>query len=76
MGLKKAYDPKAPRKRKDWFYKTLEYLAQTPEPISVSELSRALNCSQPIIFKIFEQLENEWSAVEKHSWGKNNINLK
>ena len=66
MKSKRSYDPNAPRKRKDWFYKTLEYLAQNAVPVNVSGLARDLKCSQPIIYRIIASLEKEWSAVKKH----------
>ncbi len=60
-----AYSPSAPRKRRDWRYKTLEYLVKNPKPFYVQNLAELLGAAQPIIYRIIETLDKEWNAVEE-----------
>tara|TARA_Y100000590_G_scaffold380424_1_gene448772 strand:- start:57 stop:611 length:555 start_codon:yes stop_codon:yes gene_type:complete len=50
--------------RRDWFYKTLEYLAVNPKPVSVTKLAQLLKSQQPIIYRVIKTLDEQWDAVE------------
>ena len=69
-----GYDKHAIRERRDWFYKTLEHLANYPEPVYVQHLADDLKCKQPITYKIVETLKEEWEAVEEVEKGKYVLN--